>query len=55
MQQYKVWISVECCDEDEDEYEDQDLPELVGEFGDVETAYRIVEQLLRYANTLEVD
>ena len=42
---YKVWVYIEEHDEDEDEYQDIDLPEDLGEFETLEEATEFVSKL----------
>ena len=42
---YKVWVYIEEHDEDEDEYQDIDLPEDLGEFKTLEEATEFISKL----------
>jgi len=43
---YKVWVSVEEIDEDNDRYEDVGLPDSLGEFSGLDEADEFVRMLL---------
>ena len=45
MTKYNVWVSIEVADEDEDSYEDYDLPEKLGEFDTADEAVAYVAYL----------
>ena len=45
MKQYKVWVHVEECDEDNDHYEDIGLPECIDVFSSLEAAEDCVNEL----------
>ncbi len=52
MKTYKVWIHIEEIDEDNDSYEDVDLPEPVGEFEALADAEALVSRLQAVADPL---
>ena len=41
-EKYNVWVTIEVADEDEDTYEDYDLPEKLGEFDTADEAIEFV-------------
>lgn len=45
MTKYKVWLHVEKINEEKDHYEDQGMPELLGEFLRMKGAERLVHFL----------
>lgn len=47
MPEYKVWISVERCDDDFDEYHDVGLPDCLGTFSGLDEANEFVGTLLQ--------
>ena len=42
---YKVWVHIEEYDDEEDAYQDIDLPEDLGEFGALDEAIEFVSKL----------
>lgn len=44
---YKVWLQIERCNEEEDEYEDLFLPDNLGTFDTVDEAVAFMESLPR--------
>lgn len=43
---YKVWLSIEECDEEHDKYEDVGLPDSLGQFTGLDKAEEFVRTLL---------